>query len=144
MKLDFEQVKAILPQRHPFIMIDRVLELEPGKKVIAEKNISGNEEIFEGHFPNKAILPGAYIIEAMAQAGIILFCGGKPITDNNKTFFLSSTKVRFLSPVVPGDQLIIELELIKQVAAGGIAKAWARVEDKLAAKGELAFAAKAA
>ena len=73
MQLDFEEIKKLIPQRFPFIMIDRVLEIEPGKHATAVKNISGNDMVFLGHFPEKAVMPGALIIEAMAQTAIILF-----------------------------------------------------------------------
>jgi 3-hydroxyacyl-[acyl-carrier-protein] dehydratase len=137
MMLDFEQVREILPQRYPFIMIDGVLELEPGKRIVAFKNVSGNEPIFVGHFPNKAILPGAYIVEAMAQAGIILWDEGKR---SDKTFLFSAAKIRFLAPVVPGNQLIIEIKVERQIATGAIVFALAKVGDKVVARGQLTFA----
>jgi len=138
MKLDFEQVREILPQKYPFLLIDEVIELDPGKRIVALKNITGNEQIFVGHFPKKAIFPGAYIIEAMAQAGILLWSGGQP---SDKSFLFSSVKMRFLVPVVPGNQLIIELNMVKQVSIGGIVSAVAKVGDKIVSKGELTFAA---
>ena len=137
--LDFEKVREILPQKYPFIMIDRVLELEPSQRIVAVKNITGNESIFLGHFPGQAVLPGAYIIESMAQGGILLWSEGRPVT-GKRIFFLSSVKVRFLSPVVPGDQLIIELNIVKKIKNAGIVSAIARIDSRIAAKGELTFA----
>lgn len=137
MILGFDQVRELLPQKYPFLLIDGVLELEPEKRIVAIKNITGNESIFLGHFPGKAIFPGAYIIEAMAQAGILLWSKGEK---TEKNFFLSTVKVRFLSPVVPGDQLKIELEMVKAISTGGIVSVQAKVGDRIAAKGELTVA----
>ena len=86
MQLDFEDIKKLIPQRFPFIMIDKVVEVDPGKKAETLKNISGNDIFFLGHFPDKAIMPGVAIIEAMAQTAIILFAAGKEETMNNQVF----------------------------------------------------------
>ncbi len=103
MRLDFEAVKRLVPQKFPFLMVDRVLELEPGHRAIAIKNISGNEFFFLGHFPNMAVMPGALIIEGMAQTAIILFrksaeAEGRVFDDDNTLFFFGGAKVRFLKP----------------------------------------------
>ncbi len=112
MQLDFEEIKKLIPQRFPFIMIDRVLEIEPGKHAIAVKNISGNDMVFLGHFPEKAIMPGALIIEAMAQTAIILFAtsGKNESVDKKPLYYFGSVKARFLHPAVPGDQLKIRVD----------------------------------
>src|SRR6266540_955842 len=121
MQLDFEEIKELIPQRFPFIMIDRVLEIEPGKHATAVKNISGNDMVFLGHFPEKAIMPGALILEAMAQTAIILFATSEK---NNKThdkkplYFFGSVKARFLHPAVPGDQLKIRIVNVKTLSTG--------------------------
>src|SRR3990172_5939423 len=103
MQLDFEEIKKLIPQRFPFIMIDRILEVDPGKHAIAVKNISGNDMVFLGHFPEKAIMPGALILEAMAQTAIILFAISSKSESRDKTplYFFGSVKARFLHPAVP-------------------------------------------
>lgn len=142
-KLDIEEIRTILPQRYPFLMIDKVVELEAGKRIVAIKNVSFNEQYFLGHFPEKPIMPGALIIEAMAQASIILFCGSREIDGNNKlSYYLGSVKVRFLHPVVPGDQLKIVVEPLKMLSSAGIVKAQAFVCEKEVASAEISFMAK--
>jgi 3-hydroxyacyl-[acyl-carrier-protein] dehydratase len=141
--LDIEEIRKILPQRYPFLMIDRVLELEAGKKIVALKNVSFNEEYFSGHFPEQPIMPGILIIEAMAQASIILFYGSQNSEQNKKlSYYLGSVKVRFLHPVIPGDQLKITIEPLKMLSNAGIVKARAAVGDKEIAVGEISFMAK--
>lgn len=141
--LDIEEIRKILPQRYPFLMIDRVLEIEAGKKIVALKNVSFNEEFFTGHFPDQAIMPGILIIEAMAQASILLFYGGQePDRDKKLFYYLGSVKVRFFHPVIPGDQLKITIEPLKMLSNAGIVKAQAMVSDKEVASGEISFMAK--
>ncbi|MDD5155652.1 MAG: 3-hydroxyacyl-ACP dehydratase FabZ [Candidatus Omnitrophica bacterium] len=141
--LNIEEIYKIIPQRFPFVMLDRVTELEPGKKVVAFKNVSYNEEFFEGHFPSRPVMPGALIIEAMAQASIILFSSAKPaVQDKQLTYYLGAVKVRFLHPVVPGDQLVITVEPLKVVSSAAIVKAAARVLDKEVASAEISLVAK--
>ncbi|MDD5653977.1 MAG: 3-hydroxyacyl-ACP dehydratase FabZ, partial [Candidatus Omnitrophica bacterium] len=141
--LDIEAIQKVLPQRIPFLMIDRVIELEPGKKVIAIKNVTINEKFFAGHFPQAPIMPGVLIIEAMAQSAIMLFCDGQEsAAQNQKTYYLSSVKVRFTSPVVPGDQLKLTVEPVKVVSNAAIVNALAEVGNKEVAKGELSFSVK--
>ncbi len=144
MQLDFEEIKKLIPQRFPFIMIDRVLEIEPGKYVIAVKNISGNDMVFLGHFPEKAIMPGALIIEAMAQTAIILFAtGGKSESnDKNPLYFFGSVKARFLHPAVPGDQLRIKVVNVKTLPTGAFVSGEAFVDDKKISEAELVFSVK--
>jgi len=143
MQLDFEEIKKLVPQRFPFIMIDRVLELAPGKEVIAVKNISGNDIFFLGHFPEKAILPGAAIIEAMAQTAIILFASDKKQEDNRKPlYYFGSVKARFFHPVVPGDQLRIKVVNVKSLPTVVYVSGEAFVEDKKVSEAELVFSIK--
>jgi len=141
MQLDFEEIKKLIPQRFPFIMIDRILEIEPGKHVTAVKNISGNDMVFLGHFPERAIMPGALIIEAMAQAAIILFATvGKGERGNKKPlYFFGSVKARFLHPVVPGDQLKIRVENVKSLPSGAYVSGEAFVEEIKVSTAELVF-----
>lgn len=140
--LNIEEIQKILPQRYPFLMIDKVLELEPGKKVVAMKNVTINDGFFAGHFPEKPIMPGVLIIEAMAQAAIMLFYKSGDINPKKMSYYLGSVKVRFLNPVFPGDQLKITVEPIKIVSGAGIVNALATVVDNEVAKGELSFSVK--
>lgn len=142
MQLDFEAIKKLIPQRFPFIMIDRVLEIEPGKHAIAVKNISGNDMIFQGHFPDKAIMPGALILEAMAQTAIILFAVGKAEAEKKPLYFFGSVKARFLHPVVPGDQMMIRVENVKSLPNSAFVSAEAFVDGKKMTEAELVFSVK--
>lgn len=144
MQLDFEEIKELIPQRFPFIMIDRILEIEPGKYAVAVKNISGNDMVFLGHFPDKAIMPGALILEAMAQTAIILFAAGKKIGSefNKPVYYFGSVKARFLHPAVPGDQMIIRVENVKSLPNGAFVSAEALVEGKKITEAELVFSVK--
>jgi 3-hydroxyacyl-[acyl-carrier-protein] dehydratase len=139
--LDILEIQKLLPQRYPFLMIDRVIELEPGKKAVAIKNVSINEEFFQGHFPGESIMPGALIIESMAQASIALFASGGA-KEGGSRFFLGAVKVRFLHPVFPGDQMKITVEPVKMISSAAIVNAVAQVGDKEVARGELTFSVK--
>jgi 3-hydroxyacyl-[acyl-carrier-protein] dehydratase len=144
MQLDFEAIKSLIPQRFPFIMIDRILEVEPGKKAVALKNVSGNDILFQGHFPEKAIFPGAAIIEAMAQTAIILFAVDKGGTENGRKplYYFGSVKARFLHPVVPGDQLRIIVTNVKTLPNVAHVSAEAFVEDQKISEAALTFSVK--
>jgi len=142
MQLDFEQIKELIPQRFPFIMIDRVLEVEPGKHAVAIKNVSGNDVFIPGHFPEKAIMPGALIIEAMAQTAIILFAASKRSgeeTVKKPLYYFGSVKARFLHPVVPGDQLKIKVVNVKTLPNNAYVSAEAFVGDTKVSEAELIF-----
>jgi 3-hydroxyacyl-[acyl-carrier-protein] dehydratase len=143
MQMDFEEIKRLIPQRFPFIMIDRVLELEPGKHAVTVKNVSGNDIFFLGHFPEKAIMPGAMIIEAMAQTAIILFASEKKETAGGKRplYYFGSVKARFLLPVVPGDQLVIKVVSVKTLPTGAYVSGEAFVNEKKVSEAELVFSA---
>jgi len=144
MQLDFEEIKKLIPQRFPFIMIDKVLEIEHGKHVIAVKNISGNDMVFLGHFPDKAVMPGALILEAMAQTAIILFAAGKEMQEEGKKpmYYFGSVKARFLHPAVPGDQLKIRVENVKSLPTGAYVSGEAFVDGKKITEAELVFSVK--
>lgn len=133
--LNIEEIQKILPQRYPFLMIDRVLELEPGKKAVAIKNVTINDGFFAGQFPGKPVMPGVMIIEAMAQAAIILFSG-------QVSYSLVSLKASFLNPVFPGDQLKITVEPVKILSGEKIVRALAGVGDKKVAEAEFSFSVK--
>jgi len=144
MQLDFEEIKKLIPQRFPFIMIDKILELEPGKLAVAVKNVSGNDILFLGHFPDKAIMPGAAIIEAMAQTAIVLFAVGKEGETGAKApiYYFGSVKARFLHPVVPGDQIRIRVVNVKSLPTGAFVSGEAFVDDKKISEAELVFSVK--
>ncbi len=144
MEISFEEIKKLIPQRFPFIMIDKVIELVPGKEAVAIKNISGNDIFFLGHFPEKAIMPGVAIIEAMAQTAIILFAADKKKKkgDKNRLSFLGSVKARFFHPVIPGDQLKIKVVNVKILPNGAYVSGEAFVDDKKVSEAELVFSVK--
>jgi len=133
--LNIEDIKKIIPQRFPFLMIDRVIEASP-EKVVALKNVSVNEHFFQGHFPDEKVMPGVLITEAMAQTGIVLY---RQKFDTNKTLFLVSVKARFYKSVCPGDQLSIEATPVKFLSKMGIFKAVATVGNDKVAEAEIAF-----
>ena len=144
MELSFEEIKKLIPQRFPFIMIDKVIELVPGEEAVAIKNISGNDIFFLGHFPEKAIMPGAAIIEAMAQTSIVLFASARKRDEGEKIpiYYFGSVKARFHHPVVPGDQLRIKVVNVKTLPTGAYVSGEAFVEDKKVSEAELVFSVK--
>ena len=139
--LGFEEIKTIIPQRFPFLMIDRIIELIPGERVVAIKNLTGNEWFYQGHFPAKAITPGAMMLEAVAQTGIIFFHFCQP-ERQDVTYLLGSAKIRFLEPVLPGSQLNIEVTPIKITTSAGILNGQISVDGRVVAKGEFALGMK--
>jgi 3-hydroxyacyl-[acyl-carrier-protein] dehydratase len=140
---DKEKIKSILPHREPFLFIDEVTEIDGNKKVVAVKDIKNNEGFFEGHFPGRPIMPGVLIIEAMAQASIILYSICKPeIALTHPNYYLGKVKAEFLSPVLPGDKLILETNNVKIIDEAGVVDALARVGDRIVAKANLVFSIK--
>ncbi len=140
-QLDFEQIKAIIPQRFPFLMLDRVIEIEPGIRVVGLKNLTGNELFYQGHFPKKAVTPGAMITEAIAQTGIVFFHVTQPDL-SDVTYLMGSLKMRFISPAWPGDQLRIEVSPIRLTSSAGIFHAEVSVGDRTIARGDFGLVAK--
>ena len=139
--LNVEEIKSLIPQRYPFLMIDRVTDIKYGEYIKAYKNISINEEYFKGHFPDSAIFPGALTAEAMAQAACVLV--KKSIQDFNPTqFYITNMKIRFLKAIVPGDRLYITAKVVKMARIGGIFETEAAVDNDIVAKGEMTFACK--
>ncbi|MFQ5713550.1 MAG: 3-hydroxyacyl-ACP dehydratase FabZ [Candidatus Scalinduaceae bacterium] len=138
--LSFEEIRKLIPQKYPFLFIDKVVEFQKESKIVCLKNISGNESFFVGHFPDFAIMPGVLILEAMAQASIILFRKSFDADkDKDKVFLLASANVRFSKPVFPGDQLILEINTEKVVSNAAIVKGIARVGEKIVSKATLSF-----
>jgi len=113
-EMDVHEVLAHLPQRFPILMVDRVLECEPGKRIVALKNVSVNEPFFPGHFPHRPVMPGVLILEAMAQAaGILVFKTMNAVPDESSVYYYAGIdNARFKKPVVPGDQLLVEVTII--------------------------------
>ena len=137
--LNIEEIKKIIPHRYPFLLIDRILELEEGKRAVGIKNVSVNEEFFQGHFPEKPVMPGVLIVEALAQVGA---CAILSSVDNHGkiALFAGIDGMRFKRQVVPGDQLQLEVKLTKVKSSIGKGKAKAKVDGEIAAEGELMFA----
>lgn len=144
MELDVLQIQKIIPHRFPFLLIDRVIALEPNEKLTAIKNVSVNEQFFVGHFPKEKVMPGVLIIEAMAQAACVYFYYSKNMHGKSLIYYLAKVTARFLHPVVPGDQLRIEITTIKMMPKAGFLKAAAFVKDRLAAEAEIGFGIKIA
>ena len=137
--LDIRQIMEILPHRYPFLLVDRIIELEPGVSAVGIKNITANEPQFTGHWPDNPVMPGVLIIEAMAQVGGIMLL----TVEENRDFlavFGGVDDVRFRRQVIPGDQLRIEAELVRSKGRIGKAKAVATVDGEVAASGMLMFA----
>lgn len=109
---DIEWIRSILPHRYPLLLVDRVLELDPGKRIVALKNVTANEQFFQGHFPERPVMPGVLIIEALAQTAGILFLHEREDRASRLVYLTALEKTRFRRPVVPGDQLRLEVELV--------------------------------
>ncbi len=139
--IDIRKILELLPHRFPFLLVDRVLEFEKGKSLVAIKNVTINEPYFQGHFPNYPVMPGVLIVEAMAQAGGILTINSMDNVPEGKLFLFSGIeKVRFRRPVYPGDQLILKAFYLKHKMNIWKMKTEAWVEDKLTTDGVLTAA----
>jgi len=142
--MTFEEVKEHLKQRFPMLMVDRVLELEPGKRIKTLKNVAGNEIQFLGHFVDYAIMPGTLIIEAIGQSASILFSRttGKGMNPKEFMALAAVNDMRFLVPVLPGDTMIMEVNVLKMTNEAALVEGIARVEDTVVTRGKLSFARK--
>ncbi len=138
MTYNIQEIMDFLPHRYPFIMIDRILETVPDEKITALKNVTINEPFFQGHFPGTPIMPGVLIVEAMAQAGGVLASASLPQEKQGALiYFMGIDKVKFRKPVVPGDQLVIEVQILKQRLKVSKMSAIATVDKKIVAEAEL-------
>lgn len=141
--LNIEEIQKILPHRNPMLFIDKVIDIEDGKRVVAIKNVTTNDWFFQGHFPGKPIMPGSLIVEAMAQTAIIIYYSAyEKELKKTPEYYLGSIKASFLHPVVPGDQLRLEAETVKLLPTGAFVSAKAFVKDVKIAEAELVFATK--
>jgi beta-hydroxyacyl-ACP dehydratase FabZ len=138
--INYKEITKILPHRYPFLLLDRVTELEPGKRIVGIKNVTINEPFFQGHFPDNPVMPGVLIVEGMAQTGGVLArLSTEGMIDNKDAaiFFMSIDKVKFRKPVVPGDQLIFEVTPIRTGSKVWKMAGKAFVSDNLVAQAEL-------
>ena len=139
---DKEKIKSILPQREPFLFIDEVIEVEEGKRVVAKKYLDPKADFFKGHFPGNPVMPGVLILEAMAQASILLYSTVKPeIAARHPDYYLTGlNNVVFKTPAYPGDTLIVEVINFKIVDFGGVIDITTKVSDKIIATTRASFA----
>jgi 3-hydroxyacyl-[acyl-carrier-protein] dehydratase len=136
--MDIRTIMKHLPHRYPFLLIDRILECIPDQKIIGLKNVTINEPFFQGHFPGVPIMPGVLIVEAMAQAGGVLALNSMPdFAEGSLMYFMGLDQVRFRKQVVPGDQLILELEILKKRAKVIKMSGVAKVDNQIAAEAQL-------
>ena len=135
MILDVRRILEILPHRYPLLLVDRIVEVEPGKRIVGIKNVTINEPFFQGHFPGNPVMPGVLVLEALAQVGAVLWLAAERDMSNKYVYFAGADKVRFRRPVVPGDQLRCELEVVR------VRSRACRVVGRATVDGELAVEA---
>ena len=135
--LTIHEIMKILPHRYPMLLVDRVLEIESGKRIVAIKNVTANEQFFQGHFPGAPVMPGVLIIEAMAQCCAILFLRDLPDRDRKLFLFGGVDKARFRKPVFPGDQLRLECNLLQKRSSSLKMHGTATVEGSIVAEAEM-------
>ncbi len=137
--LEADDIERVIPHRYPFLLVDRMIELEDGKRGVGIKSVTANEWFFEGHFPGRKVMPGVLIVEALAQVAAITMLHGRP-SDGKTPVFGGIDKLRFRRPVRPGDQLRLEFELERARGPLGFGRVRATVDGALAAEGSISFA----
>ncbi|MBM7835524.1 3-hydroxyacyl-ACP dehydratase FabZ [Clostridium sardiniense] len=137
--MGIKEIKEILPHRYPFLLVDRIVEMEEGKSVTGYKNVTANEQFFQGHFPEEPVMPGVLILEAIAQVGAVALLT-KEEFKGKIPLFAGADKVRFRQKVVPGDKLELTCEIIKLRGPVGIGKGVAKVDGKKVCEAEIMFA----
>jgi 3-hydroxyacyl-[acyl-carrier-protein] dehydratase/UDP-3-O-[3-hydroxymyristoyl] N-acetylglucosamine deacetylase/3-hydroxyacyl-[acyl-carrier-protein] dehydratase len=138
--LKVEEILRLLPHRYPFLLVDRVIGLEPGKSIVAIKNVTANESFFEGHFPEVKIMPGVLIVEAVAQAGGILLYHSLPDAAEKLVVLSKLKNIKFRKIVVPGDQMRLEAEIVKVRARFAVIRGRAIVDKEIVVEGEISAA----
>lgn len=137
--LEADQIEQIIPHRYPFLLVDRIIEIEEGKRGVGIKNVTANEWFFEGHFPGRKVMPGVLIVEALAQVAAVTLLKGVDMAGKSPLFG-GIENMRFRKPVVPGDQLRLEFTLEKMRGPIGRGHVRATIDGKLAAEGTISFA----
>jgi len=137
--LDIQQIQSIIPHRYPFLLVDRILEIEEGKRAVGIKNVSANEAYFAGHFPEYPVMPGVLIVEALAQVGAVVLLQSEE-NRGRLAFFAGIDNCRFKRQVKPGDQIRLEVEILRARGAIGKGKGTATVDGELVCETELMFA----
>jgi len=135
--IKISEIMKYLPHRYPFLLVDRIVEFEENKRVVGIKNVTINEPFFQGHFPGHPIMPGVLLIEAMAQVGGVLALKSDPEPEKKLLFFMSIDKAKFRKPVVPGDQVRLEIDLIKSRGTVRVLKSVAIVDNTVVAEAEM-------
>lgn len=135
--MDIQEIMKALPHRYPFLLVDRVLEVEEGKRIVGIKNVTINEPFFPGHFPGHPVMPGVLIVEAMAQTGGLLLMGQVEEPETKLVYFMSIDKVKFRKPVVPGDQLRFEVEMVRFRGKTCQMRGEAKVDGKTVCEAEM-------
>ena len=138
MVMDIKEIMETIPHRQPFLLIDRIEELEPGKRAVGKKCVTYNEPFFNGHFPQEPVMPGVLIVEALAQTGAVAILS-KPENKGRIAYFGGIDKCRFKGKVQPGDKLKLEMKVMKQKGPMGVGEAVATVDGKVVVKAELTF-----
>lgn len=137
--MEIEDILRAIPHRFPFLLVDRVAEIEPGQRIVAYKNVTINEEFFQGHFPGRPLMPGVLVLEAMAQAAALLVSRtlGMSFSDDTEILFMSIDRAKFRRPVVPGDRLTLDVQVLRRKSSVWRFRGIARVDGERAAEAEL-------
>ena len=137
--IEIEEIMRYLPHRYPFLLVDRIVEYEENRRMVGIKNVSINEPFFQGHFPGSPIMPGVLIIESMAQVGGVLVFKSIPDRDDKLVFFMAIENAKFRKPVRPGDQLRVEMDIVRIKGRVGKLRGKAYVDGQLVAQGDIMF-----